>query len=408
MLFFISFLLVFPIDLNQQVTGGIDLPISMILIIPSLKYFLLTKNKSKINLELSIILSILGILIIQVLFTSYTLRPYLSFIFFFLPILSYFYSIRIIRNEISLLTFLKFLSINIIIFTVFYFASILLQFNGVVRDEGTLNGNFLGLKLAGVYGVHTLGAQLFIFIFILIFNLIINKPNILFRIFSVISCLILLYIILMSLSRELVLGLIIFFGFLLVKKYGYIKSFTILTFLSGLIYLGFSNLINSIWQVWETKISVGKEATNLNELSSGRLDLQYLAITQLITNPFFGTGFQGYLLNYKSYKGYETLEGWSTHIYFLTALWKMGIIAFTFYSLFFLKILKDVFKYKYLDYNSKSIFIAFIISFLIVNLFWDALLAPNIMILFMFIIGMLSFKNKDYNNKSKIVENIYV
>ena len=196
----------------------------------------------------------------------------------------------------------------------------------------------------------------------------------------------------MSLSRELVIGLIIFYSFFLKKKYGYIKSIIIVVLVGLFIYFFGRDLVDKVLFTWETKINMSTSAQDLNELSSGRLDLQFLALNQIVNNPLFGTGFQGFSLDYLNYKGYDNLEGWSTHIYFLTVLWKMGFIAFTFFCFFLYRINKIVFKSVSLTKEDKSIYLVFIIALFIINLFWDALLAPNIIILFMFITSLLSFK----------------
>lgn len=394
LLFFICFLLVFPIDFIQSDISTIALPISLLLIIPSFQYFLFKKDRNKNSLILSMLFSLLGIVVIQFFNNSFTFKPYFSFIYLFTPMFVYFLSTNIIKDDKSFLLCLKYLSINIIIFSLCFFSSIFLKYNGIIREEGTLNGDFFGLKITGVFGVHTLGTQFFIFVYILIHNLFRNKLRWVFKILSIVTIIILIYIIIMSLSRELVLALLIFFPFLLVKKYGYIKSFGIILAFCFFIYFGFSNLIHGILSAWETKIAFSNDAKDLNELSSGRLDLQYLAFNQLINNPIFGTGFQGYTLNYASYVGYENLDGWSTHIYFLTVLWKMGIIAFVSYIAFLYTIIKTTYYSNKMEKSEKYLFLVFIVSFVIINLFWDALLAPNIMILFIFLLGMFNYKNK--------------
>ncbi|MCQ4156849.1 hypothetical protein K6T44_03745 [Riemerella anatipestifer] len=382
--------MVFPINLVQSEVSMLALPISLVLTIPSVLYFIISKNEEKKFLSLAIIFSLLAIIYVTLSSGGASYKPFLSAMFFFLPITFYYFVLKIVNNRAVFEKSLTYLSYNIIIFTIIFFFSIFFEFSGIIRTEGTLNGTIFGMRLVGSYGVHTLGSQMFIMIFILIFTINKNLLSKKIKLLSLLCILILTYIIIMSLSRELVLGLIILYAFISLKKYGVLKTILMFLFLSLLISLFLSDLISIILLNWETKITTSR-TSDLNELSSGRLDLQFLALQQIMNNPFFATGFHGYTLDFRSYKGYDDLEGWSTHVYFLTALWKMGMVAFFFFSLFFYKIVIAIKKTVILNREEKTLYYIFIVAFFVVNLFWDALLASNVMMLFLFIVGMYKF-----------------
>lgn len=389
-LFIVTLFLVFPISIMQSDDSNIALPISLLLIPFSLKSFIFFVDNNKKYLILSVLCSLFSVVFIGAYKDFHSFKPYLSMIFFYVPIVFYFWSNMLVLTEDELDKVLRYFSFNIITFTLIYFYSIFTEYSGHVRYDSNMNGDIFGLKLVGAYGIHTLGAHLFVLMFILLFALYRKVNGKLMNILSVIAILLFVYGIVMSLSRELVLGLIICYTILAIKKWGWIKASVIIFLCSSIFVYIFIDLIEFVLRIWETKIAFSK-TTDLNELSSGRLDLQFLALEQIKNNPIFATGFQGYGLNYTSYKGYDDLEGWSTHIYLLTALWKMGILAFAFFLYFFYRIIRKV-KVSHLNENVKNLFWIFIITFFIVNLFWDALLAPNIMMIFVFIIGMFNVK----------------
>ena len=165
------------------------------------------------------------------------------------------------------------------------------------------------------------------------------------------------------------------------------------------IFIFFDTFLIELTSAWDTKLSVTLNALDLNDLSSGRIELQELALEQLFINPIFGTGFNGYNLNYKDS---NELSGWSPHVYYLTSIWKMGIIAFIFYVMFWVNIFKKMFS-KNKNFNPTILFIIKLITLILLflNLFWDVFLVPNLMIFFSFFCGSIVSIKTYKNNYNK-------
>ena len=130
----------------------------------------------------------------------------------------------------------------------------------------------------------------------------------------------------------------------------------------------------------------------MNALSSGRLDLQYDAVMHLMHYPVTGTGFYGYILTKKYSEGSEDTAGWTTHVYYLTTAWKMGLIGAAFYFTFFAGLIKQSIRFsrKVFPGSAKLYTIALWTFLLVLNMLWDALLAPGIMCLFAFFVGSMA------------------
>lgn len=399
--FLIAIFLCLPIDLLQNADSASSFSISLILVVPSLLFYLVINHDHKKYLTLAFCFSILSVIITQFLSGKFESRHFFSVIYFFAPILTFYLGKKVISNSFDLYRIYRVMCIVTVFFVWVLFISIILKHNGMVRTEGYFNGDFFGLLLSGASGIHSLGAHLFILMFVLHFYLVLKKLSTPAKIIIIISILQIIYMIVLSLSRELVLALLFYYIVFYWKKIGVMRTSLAILFIVIIAKMFFLQYFDAVLDVWATKLDMTKSSNNLNELSSGRIDLQELAIQQILFNPFFGTGFQGYILNFKSYKGYDNLDGWSTHIYYLTALWKMGIFAFAFYFIYWLKVIKGLFSIKnpmILNNDATLLIKIFILSFLFVNLFWDAFLAANVMTLFAFFCGTLDFcisrKNK--------------
>ncbi|HCM33538.1 O-antigen ligase family protein [Chryseobacterium sp.] len=392
--FLIAVFLCLPIDLLQNADNVSGMSISLILVAPSLLFYLIVNHNHKKYLTLAFCFSILSVIVTQFLSGKFESRHFFSVIYFFAPVLTFYLGKKVVSNSFDLHRIYRIMCIVSVVFVWVLFISIILKHNGMVRTDSYFNGDFFGLVLSGSYGIHSLGAHLFILMFVLHFYLVLEKVSTPAKVIIIISILQVIYMIVLSLSRELVLALLFYYAVFYWKKLGVIRTFLAVILIAIIGKVFFLQYFDAVLDAWATKLDVTKSSSNLNELSSGRIDLQELAIQQLFFNPFFGTGFQGYILNFKSYKGYDNLDGWSTHIYYLTALWKMGIFAFAFYFIYWLKIIKGLFRIKnpmILNDDATLLIKIFILSILFVNLFWDAFLAPNVMALFAFFCGTLDF-----------------
>lgn len=397
-----TFLLILPIDILQVGKEQSGFPLCLVLLPFGVLFFFSQNAKwDKFYFWLTFVTCLISILFISIAYNTFTYKSSLSLVYFLLPTLGYFIALGLVNKASDFTLFLKTTVILTGILSVSLFYSIFILNNGTVRYEGTLEGDFFGLFLSGAYGVHSLGAHYFILInFIVIYLEIVKKRILFMTILSFFSIILLSLIIILSLSRELVLAMIIFIISYFLIKYSVIKTLVYLVIIIMLIFTFGSKLISTIIEAWEYKLYLSTSSTSLNELSSGRIDLQVLAISQILSNPLFSTGFNGYTLNIASYKDFDNLEGWSTHIYLLTCLWKMGLVAFIAYILFWKNILKQMFSNNknFFSKSLKKLLVLFVINILFINLFWDALLAPNIMALFSFFCGCIVNMNKNNQN----------
>ncbi|MFM1946673.1 MAG: hypothetical protein RL207_956 [Bacteroidota bacterium] len=395
-----SFLLIIPIDILQSVDEQSGLPICLILLSFSPFFFLNRRDKDVTYLWLVILFCLISILSVSLFYGVIPVKALFSLAYLLLPVLGYYVALVLINNNLDFIFFYKWSSIFSILLSLSLIYSIFIIGDGNVRIEGTFQGDFFGFKLSGAYGVHSLGAHYFILIFLIFFYLLlVDKISFIFRVLCILSILTYLYLIIFSLSRELVLALFLFFLTYSLYKFKLTKTLFLILCTVFLLYIFGKDLIDVFMLAWESKLMSTSGASNLNDFSSGRIDLQVLAIKQIIADPFFGTGFNGYTLDYKSYKNYNNLEGWSTHIYYLTCIWKMGLIAFFFYIFFWFSVLKKMFKHNYsIKRNALKLLLIFVVSMLFINMFWDAFLAPNVMALFSFLCGsIISIKNKHYS-----------
>jgi hypothetical protein len=317
------------------------------------------------------------------------IAPVISVVFFFMPAGSFFLGASIINSKEKLSLFIKTYSYFFLGFFFLYVASVLLLHNATVRTEGTMNGSILGMPIYGAYGVHSFVAFLFVSFFIVQESH--NKYSYISNVIYHTFILLFLYITIFSLSREAIVGLAILLFFYIKdwitkrkknvpKIYRYIAPICLVV----LIFFRFED----VFYVWETRLTQSLSSSDINDLSSGRLSLVYLAIEQFLKNPFFGTGFYGYSLYESQISGFEDgLSGWSTHYYILTALWKMGSLPFFCYLLFWLFALS----YQRIEKDShiRSVYFnrMLLMSWVVLNQFWDALLVPNVMGVIMFVAG---------------------
>jgi O-Antigen ligase len=316
------------------------------------------------------------------------ITPAISVVFFFLPAGSFFLGAFVIDSQDKISLFVKIYSRFFLGFFFLYVANVVFLNNAIVRTEGTMNGSILGMPIYGAYGVHSFIAFLFVSFFIVqeSYNKYSYISNAVYHIFI----LTFLYITVFSVSREAMIGLSILLLFYIrdwiTRKKNVPKIYRYFAPICLIIIIFFR--FEDISYVWETRLIQSFSSSDANDLSSGRLSLVMLAIEQLLRNPFFGTGFYGYSLYENQISGFEDgLAGWSTHYYVLTALWKMGGIPFLFYILFW----KFALGYQRLEKNShlRSIYFnrMLLMTWIVLNQFWDALLVPNVMGVIMFIAG---------------------
>lgn len=386
----VASLLAIPIPLFSY--GDTGLPLSIIV---SICGFLLVpfygKDKVTVTYMLAILLATFGAVFNSIfILGDLKYNSIVSVLFFFLPAASFFLGFRIISTEEDFRVFIRSYVWVFLAWFFYYFLSIVFLHNGIVRDAGTMNGSILGIEVYGAYGVHSFIAFLIVSFFFIqqSYNEYKDINSVVY--YSFILCW--SFVIILSLSREAIVSLLFIASLYAKDQLTNVKNIPILNryFISiVMLFIAFMSY-DLVMQSWGTRLdqsSAAIDSADLNDLSSGRGTLVLLAIEQFFRNPFFGTGFAGYTLYGERIPGYEDLSGWSTHYYILTALWKMGSIPFVFYVNFWFQALSYR-KNKY-ALTKRSVYFnrSLIITWLILNQFWDALMVPNVMGVIMFIAG---------------------
>lgn len=395
----ISFLLTIPINMTASFSEQFSLPISVFLIPFAIYFTVINKSNNSKILKTSIIFSFISLVIIAIINATSTLRPIGSMIFFFSPITVYFLGKTTITSRSDFIYLLRTSLYYSTTLAISLFISIYLFGNGYVREEGTFNGNYLGFPLSGSYGIHTLASHYFLLIFIALYFFLSGSANKFEKILIFITTIFYCWIIFFSLSREVVLA-IIFVIFGTIFKLNGLKKGTIFSIIIMIIVLYNLDILFGSESAWATKVSQTVDAANLNDLSSGRLELQELAFNQILKSPLTGTGFHGYGLDYSSSTGYDSLEGWTTHIYYLTVIWKAGLFSSFFLLIFFINAISSSIRFTKNHFPlSGKIYPMMLFAFLvIINFLWDALLTTNVMCIFVYYLGAMH----DYNKINRI------
>lgn len=386
-------ILVIPIDISNGYWQDFSIPVVIIAMPAAVLAFIKSKGKESMLLLLAIFTSLIAILTVSATSANVSLRPIGSLVYFFAPVTFYFLARRVITNNKQFLFLLKSCLIAGACLAFSLVVSVFISGDGSVREAGTLNGNFFFLPLTGAYGIHSLTAHYFLVATVIFYYLLVEKISKLEFSLGAITLAILLYFMILSLSRETLLAIIVTGIFSLFRYFKFRNAL----FLATLICVASGFSIYSMFDEnssWAVKVAQTIAADNLNELSSGRFELQQIALRQVMELPITGTGFYGFELNYTTSESYESLSGWSPHLYYLTTIWKMGLIAALFYFIFFFFILRDSFLFSNIYYSksSKFYFVAMFSFLFIINLLWDAMLAASVMGLLSFFVGSMRLR----------------
>ena len=387
----LSFVLIVPINMIGGSHEGLAAPIAMLVIPIALLSFVKAKSTEALLLLIACLLASISILLATLFAADASLRPLISLAFFFSPVTLYFLAREYITTKIAFLIFLRYSLFFSIALVVSLFASIFIFGDGIVRTDGVMNGTFALLPLSGAYGVHTLVDHYFLVCLVVIYYAQSGAATRTERIASLSVVLFLAYLMILSLSREIILAIVVVGVVSAFRSMSVLKASIVVATLSFCIYMSIGR-IPSLDSAWRTKIFQTVHAADLNDLSSGRLELQSIAIAQLRRSPLAGTGFYGYALDYKANDANEDLSGWSTHIYYLTTAWKMGLVAAIPFFIFLFRVVKDSITFSRVTFpkSAKLYTVGLFAFFVVLNMLWDALLAPGIMCLFAFFVGSMA------------------
>lgn len=373
--------------------GGTDIPLSDIVcligMILSVKY---SKYMYTRVLYIVILLCLLSSLVIAFgVNKDFDMRTIYSIAYFFKPYFSIFVAFYLVKNIDDFDIFFKIATNIIFIVTVQIVFSIIVNNNGLVRNESDLNGQIFGMSLYGTYGVNSLAVYYLLLYFIVLYSKYLSFPLSRYYRFARFTTLILLsYLILASLSREAILGYFsLLMWYVYSNKASYFQKIIITLLISGgLIFLFSLDSTTEMLASKTTQIVEGIEEGDFDKITSGRLGLQLVAWDQFSQNIFFGNGFHGFQLYTQEILGFETVEGLSPHNQYVTTFWKMGVIP----AIPYILSLVLLFKMLRLIHNTDRyiFFRAFlVVVFFILASVWDVLMIPNFAALLFFVWGCM-------------------
>ncbi|MHC8403584.1 O-antigen ligase family protein [Pseudomonas sp. TMB3-21] len=134
-----------------------------------------------------------------------------------------------------------------------------------------------------------------------------------------------------------------------------------------------------------------------DQFATGRVELAIAGVKEVIASPFIGNGFGGYG-RYNSEGMTPALEAnSSTHVYYLTLLWKGGLIFFIpFVAMILLNLKSAITRTKSSGASAERFFAwaAVLMAFGPMALAWDILIVPSAGALAFFLFGMLAARKK--------------
>ena len=299
-------------------------------------------------------------------------------------------------------------------------------YTGINSDYAEMNASFLGLKVFGTFGVISLADLILIQVFIVCSALFLSRNNSVISYLFLIPLLLGIYLVWGSESRAdqllicwVLVSCVIYF--IRTKSNGRKVVFSVLaifmgislTFISGnaahrlessIVNISVSTpqpsadanqsivptsglIPSALSDQSKTSLS-DSEFKQIDSISTGRFGLAKKAVEEFSASPLFGNGFYGYD---RSLRDISTAENSSTHIYYLTLLWKGGVIFFLVFGLFLFFAFYEAFKSKAKSTN----FIFFISSGVLLAfgplaLTWDILAVPSAGALAFYLLGILS------------------
>ena len=207
----------------------------------------------------------------------------------------------------------------------------------------------------------------------------------------------LLYLILGSLSREAVLGTLVFSLLFIIKLFRINKVYSILLCINLFLMIFITVIVygDKLMIIWSDKMSISSAAItagDMDRLSTGRLSLVTVAISDISKNLVFGTGFHGFTL-YGHVGDFEVGMDSTPHNQYLTAIWKMGILPSIFYFCFFYNSLKKLYflQRRHIKTNIfAGIWTLVIVYLLVFSFLWDVFLVPLLGMMIMFLLGAVA------------------
>ncbi len=411
-LLFIALLLCIPIRIFVPALGTEIAPADFVCLF-AMAHTILMRKAVSTWLLLSIIFAALSVFVIQQFYQPDNLgRAILSLGFFFKPYwvlyLGEDYAKRGLEPSklnhvlICLLTFTALAALC----DAFFFRGYIAGLDNFERIPGewifgsVFGPTFFGLKFHGSNGVNGI-AVFFSFAFALLlalgFSLREKKSLRIIALTGAFACLILVA---GSASRQAIFGALLALAsyFCLGKMSARRLAWTLA---AGALATAVCGIVLETFSTYFLEISA-KLALMMNDIlrgnwdgvTSGRLEIYGILLSDLRKSPVFGTGFSGYGL-FGSDLGFFNAEfsdtGYTPHNQYLGALWKMGLLAGIPYIIFLWKTIAAFPAYYSKSTQSRRIALAMgivLIPFLFVfNVFQDGLSSPSTGPFLMFILG---------------------
>lgn len=387
--------LIIPVDMLASIGPSFAAPLSLLFLPSAALSLLKSRSVEAMGLLIAVFVSCITVFAVAPFAKDFSLTPLASLLFFFAPASFYFLGREKVKSVHELIYFLRASLWAAVVLVFSLFCSIFIFGDGVVRTDGVMNGSFFSFTLSGSYGIHSLAAHFFLIGAVVVYYVQSGFASKLEKALSLVVLAFLMYMMIFSLSREIVLALSFVGVVTLFRRFTVLQASAFLI-ATGIMLYAFGGALVSPDSAWATRILQTTAADNLNDLTSGRIELQILAIRQIFQSPLTGTGFHGYTLNYLSSESYDDLSGWSTHIYYLTTVWKMGVVAAFFYFCFLYQSVSGSLRSSSRNFsNATGFYLTTLIAFLfLVNMAWDALLSTNVMGLFAFFLGATTLQGR--------------
>lgn len=386
--FSLALLLALPLSILKYEQTGI--PISDLVCLLGIIFFLRNiYSRQAIALMMSIIFAFISAYIGIIFYNLSPARVMGSLVFLFKPCFAYFVGRSLFAEAENRELFFRYFTwiVVLLIFSIIY--SVGTSYDFVVRDDGVLNGDFWGLPLFGAYGVNSLAAFYVLSSAGLIYRLMYLKDSLNSSILIYISLAIVSILILASLSRMAILGLVVLLGGFALARF---RKEILSGILISLVFLIIGSFVVSwVYQsgMLDAKLQQivnGFTQGNYNYISSGRFDLYIAAIHQLALTPLWGASFGGYEAFYANLSGYDSISGLSPHNQYIALFWKMGLPAAIGYIAFLLFSVKESLSDN--RFRSWNIILSVMVLLVFCNL-WDVLLIPNFAALYYFYLGIM-------------------
>lgn len=271
-----------------------------------------------------------------------------------------------------------------------------------------LNAVFFGVPIFGTFGVLSLAHLWCIQALLVSASIVSRQSSMKLRLFSVVGLGMLLFLILSSNARSatLVIPFIALVGVVYLYRSKALKQ--CLLFFMAAFLLCFASFkfhppmydlrIKQMVTATPEIVSARKKdratsVTQADTMSSGRIGLVRAAWSDIVSSPILGNGFRGYGAFGNYPMDYGTTNNSSTHVYYVTLLWKGGVLFLIPYLLLLALLARRLWRRRHALLRDERFFIvaACVVTFGFLALTWDILIVPSAGALAYFLLGLLAF-----------------